>query len=204
MAARDLLRFTYRERLIHWLVGLSLVYLLLTGMAFAHAKLFWMLSLVGGAPTARWVHPWVGVVFVVGIVLMFFTWVKDMYLGASDREWFKALPYYARHEKDKVPPSGKYNAGQKGFFWAMTILGALHLITGLPLWFPHTFGLGLVPAMRFLHYFVTLPSLLLLLLHVYLGTVLFPGTARGMLYGTVTRAWARLHHPLWAREQSGD
>ncbi len=27
---------------------------------------------------------------------------------------------------------------------------------------------------------------------------------RAMLYGTVTREWARLHHRLWYREQAGD
>ena len=204
MANGDLVRFSFRERLIHWLVGLSLCYLLLTGLAFSYPKVFWLLNLVGGPSTARWFHPWVGLVFVVGIVLMFLTWAKDMRITHEDRKWFDALPAYARHERDKVPPAGKYNAGQKGFFWAMIVLGILHLFTGIPLWFPVTFGAGLVTTMRFIHYFVTLPSLLLLLLHIYLGTLLFPGTARAMLYGTVTRRWARLHHPLWAREKTGD
>ena len=204
MANRDLVRFTYYERLVHWLVGLSLGYVLLTGLAFSYPKLFWLLSLFGGAPTARWLHPWVGLVFTVGIVLMIFAWVKDMGITGADREWFGAISHYARHEKDKVPPTGKYNGGQKAFFWAMIIFGILHLFSGVPLWFPRVFGLGLVPLMRFIHYFVTLPVLLLVLLHAYLGVILFPGTARGMLYGTVTRAWARLHHPLWAREKAGD
>ena len=42
---------------------------------------------------------------------------------------------------------------------------------------------------------------LLLILHVYLGTVAYPGTARGMIDGKVTTAWARLHHPRWSGER---
>lgn len=204
MAGRDLVRFSFTERVVHWLVGFSLGYVLITGMAFSYPKLFWLLNLFGGAPTARWLHPWVGVVFTLGIVWMFLTWMRDMRMTREDRAWFGALSHYAMHEKDKVPPSGKYNAGQKAFFWVMIVLGTLHLFTGLPLWFPQTFGLAIVPLMRFLHYFVTLPALLLVLMHIYLGVILFPGTARSMIYGTVTRAWARMHHPLWAKEKAGD
>jgi formate dehydrogenase subunit gamma len=42
---------------------------------------------------------------------------------------------------------------------------------------------------------------LLLIVHVYLGTVAYPGTLGAMLHGSVTRAWARLHHPAWHEEQ---
>jgi formate dehydrogenase subunit gamma len=36
--------------------------------------------------------------------------------------------------------------------------------------------------------------------HIYLGTAAEPGTFRAMTRGTVTKAWARLHHPRWYRE----
>ena len=40
--------------------------------------------------------------------------------------------------------------------------------------------------------------------HVYLGTAAEPGTFGSMTRGTVTRAWARLHHPRWYREITGE
>jgi formate dehydrogenase subunit gamma len=40
--------------------------------------------------------------------------------------------------------------------------------------------------------------------HVYLGTAAEPGTFRSMVRGTVTRPWARLHHPRWYREVLGE
>ncbi len=60
MSRGELQRFTYLERLVHWAVGLSFVFLLLTGLAFSHPRLFWLTTLVGGGPTARILHPWIG------------------------------------------------------------------------------------------------------------------------------------------------
>ena len=40
--------------------------------------------------------------------------------------------------------------------------------------------------------------------HIYLGTAAEPGTLRSMIHGTVTKDWARLHHPRWYREVTGD
>jgi formate dehydrogenase subunit gamma len=57
--------------------------------------------------------------------------------------------------------------------------------------------------MRLLHYVATVGGGLLLIVHVYLGTVAYPGTLGGMLHGSVTRAWAKLHHPAWDEGESG-
>ena len=58
-----------------------------------------------------------------------------------------AIKHYAAHEHDKVPPAGKYNAGQKLFFWLQSLLGVVFVATGLLLWFPESFGSGLVNTM---------------------------------------------------------
>ena len=100
---------------------------------------------------------------------------------------------------------GKYNAGQKVFFWAARrVLAIVFVATGvLALWMPDRFGSGLLS--------VSLASCttpapmgggLLLIVHVYLGTVAYPGTARGMIDGKVTRRWAAMHHPRWYEDQS--
>jgi len=43
-----------------------------------------------------------------------------------------------------------------------------------------------------------------MIFHIYLGTIAEPGTFRAMTRGTVTRSWARLHHPGWFRKVSGE
>src|SRR5208283_3041547 len=42
------LRYAFHERLIHWMAGLSYLYLLLTGLAFWSPWLFWLAVVVGG------------------------------------------------------------------------------------------------------------------------------------------------------------
>ena len=87
---------------------------------------------------------------------MFILWVRDMSVSETDWQWLRAVRYYATRQHDKVPPAGKYNAGQKVFFWVQSPLGVALLLTGLPLWLPEPFGSGLLATMRFLHYVAAL------------------------------------------------
>ena len=59
MSARFLHRFSFLERVVHWVVGVTFVLLLLTGLAFSYPSLFWLTTFVGGGPprgycTPRW------------------------------------------------------------------------------------------------------------------------------------------------------
>ena len=89
----------------------------------------WMAALFGGLSVCRVIHPWVGVAFMLSTVVMFFEWVTDMHLKKSERkEWVsggRALQYM-RYETDDSNV-GKYNGGQKLFFFAVS-LGALGLL----------------------------------------------------------------------------
>ena len=68
MSSKSLLgRFTYFERVVHWVVGGSFAALLVTGLAFSYPSLFWLTALAGGGPAARVLHPWIGAVFGVSI-----------------------------------------------------------------------------------------------------------------------------------------
>ena len=209
MSRGELQRFNFLERVVHWVAGLSFVFLLFTGLAFSHPRLYWITTLVGGGPTARVLHPWMGVLFSGSLALMFWIWVGDMRVKAADRDWLKAIRHYVVHDKERVPPAGKYNGGQKLFFWVMALLGVLYLVSGIPMWLPGgvlgigPFYGGVVNLMRLFHYTATVGGGLLLIVHVYLGTVAYPGTLGAMLHGSVTKSWAKLHHPLWHEEQSG-
>ena len=190
-------RFSYLERIVHWLVGLTFVALLLTGLAFSYPSLFWLTMLVGGGPAARVLHPWVGTAFGLGMAVMIALWVRDMFLDADDRRWLAAVKDYAIQNHDKVPPAGKYNAGQKMFFWVQGGLGVVFVATGLLLWMPDRFSSAWLAVARLGHFAATVGAGLFLIVHVYLGTVAYPGTARGMIDGKVSRRWAALHHPRW-------
>ncbi|MCE5280562.1 MAG: cytochrome b/b6 domain-containing protein [Deltaproteobacteria bacterium] len=46
---------------------------------------------------------------------------------------------------EKIPEAGKYNPGQKLFFPAVAVFGALMVLTGLVMWFPGPGWYGLCP-----------------------------------------------------------
>ena len=132
MAERLFLRFTFFERILHWVVGVTFVLLLATGLAFAYPALFWLTALLGGGPSARVLHPWIGMLFTAGMAAMIVVWFRDMFLSDSDRRWLRAVRAYATRDSANVPPAGKYNAGQKMFFWVQGALAVVFVASGSP------------------------------------------------------------------------
>ena len=131
------LRYTYRERLVHWLAGFSYVYLLLTGLAFWSPWLYWITFVFGGPTVSRELHPWVGVVFFISVLWMLGLWAPDMRFTDRDRAWWHALPKYIRNEDSDVPDEDRFNAGQKALYWGFLLCGIVLLLTGFVLWVPH-------------------------------------------------------------------
>src|SRR5712664_1777955 len=129
---------------------------------------------------------------------MFVQWVGDMMVDKDDRR-FNVLEYLKFSDKED-PNVGKYNAGQKFFFWAAAVGALALLLSGIVLWWPAYFSQPLRSASILLHdlAFVAIVG------HIYLGTAAEPGTFRAITRGTVTKAWARLHHPRWYRDVTGD
>ena len=139
-------RFNLLERVVHWVVGGTYVALLLTGLAFAYPALFWLTTPLGGGAAARVLHPYIGALFGIAMVLMVVLWLRDMFLSRQDIQWLGAVHHYATHQRDKVPPAGKYNAGQKLFFWVQGVLAVVFVASGVMLWFPEQLAPAAHPA----------------------------------------------------------
>ena len=45
-----IVRYTFAERVNHWIGALSYIYLLMTGLAFWSPYLYWLAAVVGGGP----------------------------------------------------------------------------------------------------------------------------------------------------------
>jgi formate dehydrogenase subunit gamma len=198
--ARELARYTLFERLLHWVVAIAFVALLLSGLALAYPRLAWLAGLFGGGQTMRAVHPWFGLVFTAGMVLMLVIWGRGMWLDRTDRAWFRHLREYAGRGHVAVD-TGRWNGGQKGYFWASLVLAIVLLVTGVPLWFPSIAETGIRQLSRLTHHVAFLLIVAGFIIHVLLSAFLFPGTMTGMTSGRVSRAWAAWHHPRWYREQ---
>src|SRR4051794_33937265 len=181
------LRYTYRERLVHWLAGFSYVYLLLTGLAFWSPWLYWITIIFGGPTISRELHPWVGVVFFIAVLWMLGLWAPDMRFTEQDRAWWRALPKYIRNEDSDVPDEDRFNAGQKALYWGFLICGIVLLVTGFVLWQPHWFPWSL-RAFRLisvlLHPIAALITIALFMVHVYMGTAVERGPSDRSSAGT--------------------
>ena len=205
-SVQRILRYTLNERILHWAAGLTYVYQLLTGLAFYSPNLFWIAVLLGGGPTTRYWHPWIGLLFTAALFWMFDIWRKDMRISDADRTWAKAMPYYIRNLDGDLPPIDRFNYGQKYFFWVMFWAGIIMLISGLVLWFPESIPWGaryLRYAAILLHASAALVSIGAFIIHVYMGTAMVRGGFTSIIRGEVTPAWAKMHHRLWYNRITG-
>jgi len=212
MEETRVLRYTMKERLIHWLAGLSYIYLLFNGLALWTPTMWWMAAVLGGGPLARATHPWVGLVFVATVFYMFKIWRQDMMVTDTDRQWGKTIGAYVRNEGESLSPTeaersfqqwapvDRFNLGQKYFFWAMFWAGIVLLLTGMVLWWSEYIPWSL----RFLRYISVIlhPVAFLVtfgafVIHVYMGTAVVRGGFSSVIRGEVTETWARHHHRLW-------
>ena len=67
---------------------------------------------------------------------MYNMWASQMHMTAVDRAWWNSMHYYITNQDEKMPPAGRYNAGQKFLFWGFFACGILLLLSGVVLWFP--------------------------------------------------------------------
>jgi formate dehydrogenase subunit gamma len=196
-------RYGLFERIVHWEVAITFVALMLSGMALAYPRMAWLAQFFGGGQTMRAAHPWIGVAFSAGVLAMVVLWARDMVLRKEDREWTRRLRAYLREGHTGLDID-RFNAGQKGYFWAVVLLSLLLLLSGFPLWYPDWFSTGWREWGRLIHHAAYLLMVAGFIIHVYMSTALLPGTMSGMTTGNVTRRWAAWHHPRWFRQQVGD
>lgn len=199
MTAR-ILRYTLIERVVHWISALSYMYALATGAAFYSPHLYWIALVLGGAPTSRFWHPWIALIFVAAVFWMLKAWHRDMRITAVDRAWGDAMGHYIRNEDEALPAIDRFNLGQKYFFWAMLGAGAVLLVSGAVLWFPELIPWswrGLRFAAILLHVSAALITTGAFIIHVYMGTAVVRGGFTSIIRGEVSPAWAKTHHRLW-------
>jgi len=201
----ELLRHPVYTRVLHWTVAIFFILALLSGFAIYSPWLFHALTpLFGGGPMTRMLHPWFSLVFVVAFAFQFLNWLAPMTWTSDDGRWLKSLKGYVTN-REAIEPEyvDFFNAGQKVYFWAIVASAVAFLLTGIPMWFPRTFGRITVAIAYVLHDIAALVMLVGFIVHIYEATAAQPGTFRAMTRGTVERRWAWTHHPAWYRRVTG-
>lgn len=108
------------------------------------------------------------------------------------RDAIEMVKFYLFVRKDH-PRQGKHNALQKGAYFAMPVLGAIIVLSGLAIWKPVT--LGFITALfvdykwaRFAHFASMALLLFLALVHVFMVFTVDPYALRSMITGWYDRA----------------
>jgi formate dehydrogenase subunit gamma len=200
-SGRRMIRFNLWQRIIHWATAITFLVLALTGLIIMFGKQI-LLPLIGHDPfswvaiVSKYLHNFVGPLFVLCSILMFFTFVRENLFRRWDWHWIKRGGGLVTHEHI---PAGYFNAGEKLWFWGgVTLLGLLMSVTGLVLDFVN-FGQTryILQIADMLHIVGAGLYIVAAMGHIYIGTIGTPGAYHAMRHGTVDEEWARAHHEIW-------
>lgn len=179
------------------------------------------------AEAGKYLHNYVAFAFIAGLVFIFIHWIRHNIPNRHDIVWLAkggGILVPGVH-----PPARKFNAGQKIIFW-LTIIGGVSVsLSGWALLFPFStqfmtvtfetsasLGLDLsailgispppyTPIMeqqlnQVWHGVMALFLTMVILAHIYIGTLGMEGGFDAMGSGEVDLNWAREHHNLWVEE----
>lgn len=200
---RRIERFTPFERAAHWANAIAFVILAISGIVMAFGK-FFLLPVIGQTLFGYFtyllknLHNFVGPLFVVSLVIIVLTFIRDNLPQKGDVAWLVRLGGVLGK---KEAPSNRFNAGEKGMFWVGNLLlGAIVIGSGLYLD-------KLLPSVDYLrdnmqvahmvHAIAAVLMMAMLFFHIYMGTIGMRGAYRAMREGYVDEDWAREHHAYW-------
>ena len=225
-SGRTIERFTDFERMSHWILAVSFIILAITGLNILYGK-YVLLPIIGRdafaalAGIGKWLHNFLAFGFMLGLVLIFFRWVRHNIPNRDDLTWIAQAG--GLFSKGNHPPARKFNAGQKFIFWMVILCGVSISLTGISLMFPgetsmfeatlaflNTIGFKNMPTelstMTEMHYsqlwhsIVALVFIALILAHIYIGSMGMEGAFDAMGTGQVDTNWAKEHHSIWVEE----
>jgi formate dehydrogenase subunit gamma len=198
-------RFTTVEQVVHWSAAISFVVLGLSGLIMFFGK--HVLLPVIGYTLFAWLtalgknlHNFIAPFFMVSVLAMIVLFLRDNLPRAYDWQWFrKAWAFFTRGEHI---PSGRFNAGEKGWFWFGVVgLSIVVSWSGLILLFPNfDQSRAVMQDAWVVHAIAALIYIAMSLGHIYMGTIGVEGSYQAMRSGYVDETWAREHHELWYRD----
>ncbi len=222
-------RFNGIERFAHWLTATTFVVLALTGLNILYGRYF-LIPLLGAdlfstlTLAGKYAHNYLAFAFMLGVVLMFVLWVRHNIVNKSDIIWL--IKGGGMLWKGVHPPAKKFNMGQKIVFWVVVLGGISISVSGIALMFPfqfalfsdtvalvNIFGLDLptdltpmleMQLMQVWHATVGLLLIVVIIGHIYIGTIGMEGAFDAMGTGMVDENWAREHHNLWVAEMKDE
>lgn len=173
----------------------------------------------------KYAHNTVSWAFMLALILVFILWVFHNIPTWTDVKWLAKGGGIAGKAH---PDARKFNAGQKIIFWMVILLGASVSASGIMLLFPYQvpmFGgtfetinvaaesvgrnpgldtdLTLMQEQQYAtiwHTIIATAMTVLILAHIYIGSIGMQGAFSAMGSGKVDLNWAEEHHNLWVEK----
>jgi len=201
-------KYSFVERLLHWVHTATFIPLALTGFVLFAP---WLQSIAQSEAGIhiRLLHRVFAVLF--GLVPIIYTLAQPRRMLTNLREfltfskydvlWLKAaIPYYVLGRHNDMPPQPRFNTGER-LTAVVMVLGTLTFgITGLAMWFLK----GIMPTFLFqlavlLHDLMFIITFAMFIIHFYLAVIhpMMWQSLVSMRYGVVSESYAREHHAMW-------
>ncbi len=202
--------FTLFKRLVHLSAGIAFMILIPTGLMIVFGSYFG-----GGTPIefARHFHGMATVVFIISIIPMFLFWFTDMLPKLDDIKWMFILGGYLSKEIKEIP-AGKFNAGQKMWFWVATLGGFVMIATGTIMYFQDfdfgiatTLGVSQIDLLRIsaiAHNILAFVVITLFFTHIYMATIAIKNAIHSMITGYKEYDEVKYLHSSWYKKLKKD
>ncbi|WP_343115709.1 formate dehydrogenase subunit gamma [Ostreiculturibacter nitratireducens] len=210
-SGRVMPRFSLVERVVHWFTAILFVLLGVSGLIILFGRPL-LIPVIGAdafallASASMQGHNLFGPLFILSIVALFVTFVRGNGYRWVDLKWaFKGGGLLGGHAS-----SGRYNFGEKSWFWWATLCGIALSVSGILMLFPNHLPVfaeqvdpsvpperALLQIATVVHAVAALAFIAFGMGHIYLGTIGMEGALEGMTRGTVDENWAKEHHDLW-------
>jgi formate dehydrogenase subunit gamma len=187
--------FSRLNRIIHWAAAFSFSLLVITGLMVILGKMFG-----GGAIilNGRSVHILAAIIFLISAIPMFLMWLKNMFPTFYDIKWMFIMGGYLS-KKIKPVPAGKFNAGQKMWFWLATMGGFVMAYTGYFLW-SFQADVDTLRLMVIIHNFLGAAMTALFFVHLYMSLFAITGSIKSMISGYKPQAEIDILHSRYKPE----
>ena len=199
-----IVRFNVFERLTHWMTATAFIVLALTGLNYVFGKRL-LFPLVGPEAFATWsqwakfAHTTMAWPFMLGLLFMIFTWIRDNIPDRYDWRWLREFGGFL---SGTHPPARRFNAGQKLIYWSVVLFGLALSASGILMLFPFwTLDINGMQWAQYVHAIAGAILIAIIIAHIYIGTLGMQGAYSAMGNGEVDLTWARAHHSVWVEEE---
>ncbi|RTZ65484.1 MAG: formate dehydrogenase subunit gamma [Aquificaceae bacterium] len=198
-SGKKILRFSPFQRFVHWSVAILFVVLGITGTLLTFGK-SGLIPIIGSsafgtiAGFGKLLHDYLGPVFGIMLLIMLFTFIKGNFANLTDMKWFlKGGGMFGNHAS-----AGRYNGGEKAWFWLAILAGAVIVVSGVILDFPYfNQTRDDLQLSHLVHAVAGIALLAASFGHIFMGTVAMEGAYEAMKTGYCDENWAKEHHDLW-------